>query len=131
MTITETEEARAVFVLCRDEIKLDFDTDTAAELYGSIETSHDFTMEIGGGEYRFIEEAYIREIAQEEIWDTICECYLSQTAAGKDGELPWWIEIDEEKTVQNCIDSDGYGHHFSSYDGNEYETGDWYVFRTN
>lgn len=130
MTTMQTKEARAVFMLCRSEIGLSFDADTAEELCESLESSNDFTLEIDGGEYRFIAETHIRATAQEEMWQTIEECYLSSAVEGGNG-LPWWIDIDEEQTVQNCIDADGYGHHFSGYDGNEYETGDWYVFRTN
>ena len=47
----------------------------------------------------------------------------------------WWVAIDWEKTAQNCLDADGYGHHFASYDGDELEimlNGDlYYFFRTN
>jgi len=94
----------------------------------------DAGLEIDGCEYRLISDRSIREIAQEEIWDTISECYL-HGAADRDGNLPWWIEIDEEKTVQNVIDSDGYANHFATYDGDEREVqageGLVHIFRTN
>jgi hypothetical protein len=131
MLTEATRTAREVFSVCRNEIGLTFNGESATELNGNMECNSDFTVEIDGGEYRFISEDVIRDIAQEEISDLVQECYL-----GGQKELPWWIEIDWNKTVQNCIDADGYGHHFSGYDGNEYEVAvdsiiEWYVFRTN
>ena len=54
---------------------------------------------------------------------------------GIDLDKHWWIELDWEKTAQNCLDADGYGHHFSGYDGSEFECefgGEEYsIFRVN
>ena len=126
-TTTKTEQIREVVKLLRSEKNLSLNTETVKELMEKMEDECDFYLTIDGEELRFIAEDSIREIAQEEIWSMVEECYLT---TGKEG-LPWWIAIDQDKTVQNCIDADGYGHHFSGYDGNEYETGDWYIFRTN
>ena len=122
------KEKREVFNVFTGELGLSFDAENAEHLFNNLTDSGDFTLGIDGQEFRLIDEEYIRDIAQEEISETIKECYL-QTFDGKD--LPWWIEIDWDKTVQNCIDADGYGHHFSHYDGSEYEAGGWYIFRTN
>jgi hypothetical protein len=124
----KTTQTREVFNVFTGQLGLSFDTDSADKLFNELHDSGDFNIDIDGQEFRLIEDEYIRDTAQEEIAATISECYL-QTFDGKD--LPWWIELDWNKTVQNCIDADGYGHHFSTYDGNEYEAGGWYIFRTN
>ena len=89
----------------------------------------DFHIELDGNEYRFISESAIDDIYHDEQMELIKECYLD----GKD--LPWWFEIDWDKTVENVLNADGYGHHFSQYDGSEetfrYDGELWYVFRTN
>jgi hypothetical protein len=134
MNAIETKNTREVFEMFRSEINLTFDPSSADELYTKLDADDsDFCIEIDGEEFRIIQEDSIRDIAQEEIAETIKDCYLSQSS---NGDLPWWIEIDWNKTVQNCIDADGYGHHFSSYDGSEYEIAvdgiiKWYAFRTN
>lgn len=91
----------------------------------------DFCIVLDGNEYRFIDDKFIWDIYVEEIQQVTEECYLS----GMDTDKLWWIEIDWEKTAQNCLDADGYGHHFASYDGEELEimlNGDlYYFFRTN
>lgn len=91
----------------------------------------DFCIVLDGNEYRFIDDKFIWDIYVEEIQQVTEECYLS----GMDTDKLWWIEIDWEKTAQNCLDADGYGHHFASYDGEELEimlNGDlYYFFRVN
>lgn len=88
---------------------------------------NDFTIEIDGNEYRFISEKTIEDTYFDEQKDLIKEIYLG----GK--ELPYWIEIDWEATIENVLSSDGYGNHFASYDGEEidfvYSDERWYVFR--
>lgn len=89
----------------------------------------DFLWETESGEYRIINEDVIFEIYKDEIRETTQDCYLN----GLDLDKYWWIAIDWEKTAQNVLDSDGYGHHFSHYDHSEQEfklDGVWYhVFR--
>ena len=103
------------------------DPDEVESLIDLIDTEKDFYIEIDGIEYRVIREDVIDDIATYEIKDIVQDCYLN----GTDLDKYWWIEIDWEKTAQNCIEADGYGHHFNSYDGSEeYEDG-WYFFRTN
>lgn len=86
--------------------------------------SHDFWFEFDGAEYRVIHEDCIWDIYKEGIQEITEDCYLE----GK--ELPNFVAVDWEETAQNCM-VDGYGHHFSSYDGSESEHEGWYVFRTN
>lgn len=100
--------------------------DEKENLIDLLRTKNDFYFEPeSGGEYRVIDENYINDIHHEENLELIKDCYLD----GKD--LPWWIEIDWKKTTQNVRDSDGYGHHFSAYDGCEEYIDGFYIFRTN
>lgn len=97
------------------------------ELAQTIETEErhdDFTIEFDGAEYRLISEDDIWGIYKDGIRDITEECYLD----GK--ELPSFLSVDWEETAKNCFE-DGYGHHFSGYDGSESESNGWYVFRTN
>ena len=105
------------------------DEDTRQEYIDTIENaieSDNSTIELDGMEFRLINEDAIREIYQDSQEELIQDCYLSNLK-----EIPWWLEIDWEATVQNCLDSDGYGHHFSTYDGSELYTDGYYIFRTN
>lgn len=88
----------------------------------------DFYAEIDGEEYRFIHEDYIWDIYVEEIKEVTEDCYIEK-------KLPDWVAIDWEETAENVYHSDGYGHHFSHYDGSEYEymfdDANYLIFRTN
>lgn len=149
MTITETKETRAVFVLCRNEIGLSFDTDTAEELCEKLDTATDFTMGVDGGEYRFIETGDIDSIMEAELDDdhyllgccsawfiaditglTVDEVEKAQKADSM-AVLGALMAKDIEAVQGRMASEDGYGHYFSGYDGNEYETKHWHVFRTN
>ena len=94
-----------------------------------LNTQIDFTFEIDGAEYRFICDDVIHDIYHDEQVELIEDCFLG----GK--ELPNWIEIDWNKTIDNVYQSDGYGNHFSTYDGSEesftYDRELWYIFRIN
>ena len=101
------------------------------QLYADIEDAqegqeaHDFTVEYGGAEYRFIHDDEIWDIYVEAIEETVRECY----------DLPKYpdfvaVSIDWEATARNCY-VDGYGHQFASYDHGETEHLSWWVFRTN
>lgn len=94
-----------------------------------LNTQNDFVFEIDGGEYRFISDNLIEDIYHDEQMELIEDCFLG----GK--ELPSWIEIDWDKTIDNVYQSDGYGNHFSTYDGSEetfnYDEETWYIFRVN
>jgi len=90
------------------------------------ESEDDFEVDSNmtkGGDVRMIDGDAIDEIHHESLIEQIKECYdLS--------DLPSFIEIDWDKTANNCA-VDGYGHHFASYNGEEYETENWWFFRTN
>lgn len=88
--------------------------------------SNDFSVELEGAEFRFIAEKAIDDIYYFETVDLIKECYNL--------EVPDFIEIDWDKTVENCK-ADGFGHHFSRYDGSEVYIREseleYYIFRVN
>lgn len=85
----------------------------------------DFSLEIDNMEFRIIHEDDIDSIHTEEIEEMTKDIFLGGN------EIPWWIEIDWEKTAENVRQADGYGHHFATYDGEELYTDDWYIFRVN
>lgn len=95
-----------------------------------LERAHDgddFTCEVEGKEYRFIHEDAIERIHRDEIEQFVDDCYLG----GKD--IPDIVRryFDYDSFARDCRISDGYGHHFASYDGEEIEVGDWHIFRVN
>lgn len=75
-------------------------------------------------EFLIIDEDEIDRHFHARIEELVKDCYLN----GR--ELPSFIEIDWEKTAENCK-IDGYGNEFSSYDGSEDLIDGWYVFCTN
>jgi hypothetical protein len=99
------------------------------DLLEKIDSEVDFDIELDGKEYRFIRDVNIWDIYFESQMDLIKDCYFP-----RDG-LPWWVEIDWDKTIQNVLDADGYGNHFSTYDGSEemvlHENENYYIFRIN
>lgn len=113
------------------DLQLDINRDEVREIERYLNSDNDFYVEIDGEEYRFINEDAIWDIYVEGIEEITKECYLC--IGQKD--LPWWIDIDWEGTAENCLQADGYGHHFASYDGieHEYKLGEenYYIFRTN
>ncbi|MEJ6791995.1 MAG: hypothetical protein QNK89_04480 [Lacinutrix sp.] len=117
---------REVLEFIHIELELNVDREEAKELADQLETDCDFYQEIDGTEYRFIQDSEIWRIYVEEIQEVTEDCYNIET--------PSWLAIDWEKTAENCY-VDGYGHHFSGYNGEEmeYNFGDkgWWYFRTN
>ena len=111
----------------KDKLDLECTSECIAELIEQMETENDFNWKCDRTEWRVIDSDEIDDIAEEEIKEIVQDSYLN----GTDLDKYWWIEIDWKKTAENCIDADGYGHHFASYDGNEYEHNDWYFFRIN
>lgn len=95
------------------------------EAYESAHDDNDFTVETEEGEYRFIEEDAIERIHREEIEELVDDCYLS------DKNVPNIVKnyFDYDSFARDCRLSDGYGHHFSSYDGSEEYEGTYYMFR--
>lgn len=83
----------------------------------------DYTLDMPYGEVRIMAKSTIDALWTESLIEQIKECYDLDN-------MPSFIEIDWAATAGNCK-VDGLGHHFSSYDGNEYETENYYIFRTN
>lgn len=112
-----------------DTLDVEVTTKQLHELDDMFNSKNDFTFEFEYKEYRFISDNMIEDIYHDEQIDLIEECFLG----GK--QLPSWIEIDWDKTINNVYESDGYGNHFSSYDGSEetfyYDEELWYAFRIN
>jgi predicted nucleotide-binding protein (sugar kinase/HSP70/actin superfamily) len=103
--------------------------DEIRELLKKAYTENEFYIELDGEEYRFINADIIDGIHQEEIEEITKDCY------DIDFDKLSWLEIDWEKTAKNVRDSDGYGNHFATYDGYEWEVYIdeelYYYFRTN
>ena len=112
-----------------------------------IEESEDFEVD----DYRFIHEGAIDMIMEDDIGsdDYMLGCFNAHFLADA-------LDIDQDvidamqkaeafeaigklahslgkiKTIQEmAVSWDGYGHHFSHYDGSEESVGGWYVFRLN
>ena len=123
MTITEIRENVEVLKEIKTTLGIiNFDSDELQELCDNLGCD-DFTIKLGGCEYRFIDEDAIDSIYEDAIRDLVEDCYLCGAE-----KMPWWIEIDWEKTAQNCL-VDGYAHTFATYDGMEYTVESYYIFR--
>jgi len=83
----------------------------------------DHYLDLSGGEVRVMAKSTIDAIWTSSLIDQIKDCYDLR-------ELPSFIVIDWEQTAEDCK-VDGLGHHFSGYDGEEHETENYYIFRTN
>ena len=86
------------------------------------DVTDDFYVECNGVEIRVILSDSIESIWEEELENLLIECY----------EIPQHLEnyIDYDAWVRDCK-FDGMGHHFSHYDGSEYESENYYYFRVN
>ena len=119
-------EIRKVYDFVIEDLQLEPTKGEIRDLIDELESEDDFTIDIDGKEYRFIKDYAIWEIYKEGIKEITEDCY--------EIKAPSWLVIDWEETAENCY-VDGYGHHFSSYDGSEEEARllreDWYIFRTN
>ena len=123
------EEIVEVIDIVQNELGIEVHTDDAENLIDEMYCKNDFTIEIDGGEYRFINDSEIWDIYFDEQKDLIEELYLPNLTR------EWWIAIDWDTTITNVFEADGYGHHFAQYDGHEnsiiWKTEIWYIFRTN
>jgi len=101
-----------------------FDSDELQELCDNIGCD-DFHVRLDDAEYRFIKEDAIEDIFAEFIQELFDDCYNMD-------DMPNILvcHIDWDGVVRDCM-MDGYGHHFSSYDGSEYNAEEYYIFRTN
>ena len=91
--------------------------------------SDDFVIDFDGNGYRIIHSEAIWGIYVEEIEQIVNDCYDLKL-----DQVPAFIavSIDCEATAHNAY-SDGYGHTFASYDGEETKSdnGKYWIFRTN
>jgi hypothetical protein len=94
--------------------------DLISEILDNEEVDYDLVLE--GGDVRLIDEEDI-----EDIWT---ESLIELVDCNDLGDLPAYVSIDWEKTVEN-LKVDGLGHHFNLYDGEERHSEGWYIFRTN
>lgn len=87
----------------------------------------DFTLGFDGNEYRIIKDSAIWEIYRDAIEQIVTDCYDLKLDS-----LPSFIAVsfDWEETAKNAY-VDGYGHTFASYDGDDREAADHWIFRTN
>lgn len=106
-------------------IQADNIRETAREILANLDD--DFRVEVGCAEYRIIEADEIERIHDDEIRELVDDLYMS------DRNIPDVLRryFDYDSFASDCRMSDGYGHHFSSYDGSEETFGSYYVFRTN
>ena len=125
--MSDFQNIKTIWEFIKDELDLEPTKEEMSSLLIDMDIENDVYAELDGGEWRIIHEDVIDDIATDEIKDLVQDCYLN----GTDLDKHWWIEIDWEQTARNCTTADGYGHHFSSYDGNEFELGGWYFFRVN
>ena len=92
---------------------------------------NDFTVEFGCTEYRIIHEDDIEEIHRREIEELVDDCYNLEKIKSEMGNVGNYLTFDYDALARDSRTSDGYGHHFSHYDGNEIEVGSWHIFRIN
>ena len=126
----KNSRTRDVLNCIKYELDLAINRDEVRDILEKIDTDYDdFEVEIDGQWFRFIHSNYIWDIYVDSIQELVMDCYIGR------GELPNFLAVDWEETAKNVYDADGYGHHFASYDGNEYEynidTESYYIFRTN
>ena len=86
------------------------------------EYEDDFYVECNGVEIRVIAAYSIESIWEEGLEYILRECY----------DIPDYLEnyIDYDSWIRDCK-FDGMGHYFSSYDGSEHSSENYYYFRTN
>ena len=84
-------------------------------------------LEFNELEIRVIPKDCIEQVYEDTIKDIVEDCYSLNLDS-----IPDFVafEIDWAQTAENCM-VDGYGHTFSGYDGSEYESTNFYYFRTN
>jgi len=86
--------------IIEDTLDVKIKTQELHDLDDLLNSKNDFTFEVDGGEYRFISDNLIEDIYHDEQIDLIEEVFLG----GK--ELPSWIEIDWDKTINNVFISE-------------------------
>ena len=100
------------------------------EAYEAYEDQEDFTVELNEGEYRIIHDDAIEDIFDSEIRQLADDCYEIKDIKKKMGGVGMYFTFDYDSFVKDCR-TDGYGYHFSSYNGSEESVGPWNIFRVN
>lgn len=90
----------------------------------------DFIVELSMGEYRIIHDNAIEDIFDGEIRELADDCYNIKRIKEELGNVGRYLTFDYDSFIADCR-MDGYGHHFSGYDGSEESVGPWYIFRVN
>lgn len=111
----------------------DIRTDARAilEAFESARDREDFTVDFGRIEYRIISDDEIEAIHRREIEDLVDDCYNLEKVRKELGGVGRYLTFDCDAFARDARISDGYGHHFASYDGAEIEVGNYHIFRVN
>lgn len=116
------------------DIKIsDIRTDARAilEAFANAYDDSDFTVDFGRIEYRIISDDKIEAIHRREIEEQVDDCYDLAKVRKAMGGVGMYLTFDYDALASAARISDGYGHHFSSYDGEELEVGNYHIFRVN
>ena len=123
-----------------------FDADEIKEI---LEQMEEHTEDFEHGNYRFIHASSIDDVLKDELSnDTyILGCFndwfiaditgldvdaVTKAQKNESYELLGELMLQHiDEVVENYVSADGYGHHFSGYDGSEELIGDYYMFRVN
>lgn len=117
-----------ILVTCCEATGSDFDDFELYEIIDLIneiedKKTDDFYIDsLPCGEVRLIDADEIDQIWTDSLIEQIKDCYNL--------DVPDFVCIDWEQTAENCK-VDGKGHHFGTYDGEEYFSNGYYIFRTN
>ena len=111
----------------------DIRTDARAilEAFESARDREDFTVDFGRIEYRIISDDEIESIHRREIEDLVDDCYGLEKVRKDMGNVGRYLTFDYDALARDARTSDGYGHHFAAYDGEEIEVGNYHIFRVN
>jgi hypothetical protein len=101
------------------------------EAFENASASDDFTVDFGRIEYRIISDDEIEAIHRRELEELVDDCYGIASLKKKLGNIGNYFDFDYDAFARDCSMSDGYGHHFASYDGEEIEIGNYRIFRVN
>jgi len=122
MNYTNRNKAIALMNHLKDQGKID----QRKEFIEECEQPYDEnTFEINGNEYLVLDDSEATDLAEELIDSLLDECVLNEVPE----ELKHYF--DRERFTEDCIRIDGRGHTISSYDGEEHEQGNYYIYRTN
>lgn len=125
--------------------------DTLADVSGMVEQQDDFMLDLPSGEVRVIRQSAIDKVQQEELESSTyllgCfnACFIADILEIDTDVIQTMQQAEVFEAIGKLIIStgkleklqaeyasqDGYGHHFASYDHEEHESGDFYIFRTN